>query len=149
MARFHRRGAQLVQFTAEEEIEWDARAVAGGEAQVNRYRKAAKRAVRDEADERTITLLGSDNDSLTELIIEQVRDLSKYTRLVRREAAGTITAPQLTSLNALQTMYKDDMAAIRTAKRDALDALDLAGVDTQLTIPQRLAEIDAVVPAWP
>ncbi len=131
-----------VSLTPAEEAEILARDIAG----VGEYRDEKHRQFQADAFARIAALFGKSDPQA--LIFAEINDATRGMELLRKESAGTATTPETAELDALQTK-KDAVDAIRAAENAASGQLDNAGTTTTDPAATRIAEIDAVVPAWP
>lgn len=139
---------QRVELTAEEESAYLAAQPTIDERCAVR-RQGRKEAIKVEANARIAAVFAKLPATL-DLVYAQLNNLSQFVALLWLERKGAMTVEQITpTLDAALSLFQDDIQAIRNAENAASAALDLAGVDTQLSDAARLAEIDAVTPAWP
>ena len=116
------------------------------DALVNEHREIRRIAHRDEAFRRIASLYGkSDPQSVA---FAELNDMARAAELLRREQKGTATAAEVAELDALEAK-KGQIDASRAAENTASAQLDAAGIDTTMTVDQRIAEIDTVTPVWP
>lgn len=135
-----------VQLSAAESSAINAESAAIAIASVDLRRAARSAQFRNDAFTRIATMYGkSDPNSVA---FAELNDLARAAVLLRKEAAGTATTAESAELDTLDAK-KASIDAIRAAQNVAETALQSAGIDTALTVSQRIAEIDAVTPVWP
>lgn len=139
---------QRVELTAEEEAAYIAAQPTIDERCATR-RAGRKEAIKAEANARIAAVFAKPPATL-DLVYAQLNNLSQFVALLWLQTKGTMTVEQITPmLDAALSLFQDDIQAIRNSENAASAALDAAGTDTQMGDAARLAEIDAITPAWP
>jgi len=144
--RYKLTAAGLMPFTAQEEADFDARLISDELASVSSRRAEKSQQFRNDAFARIAAMYGKTDPN--SVAFAELNDLARAAVLLRKEAAGTATTAESAELDALDAK-KASIDAIRAAQNVAETALQSAGIDTALTVAQRIAEIDAVTPVWP
>jgi hypothetical protein len=116
-------------------------------AHISRRREQRRAAFKAEAGARIRAVLGTDKEG-EDLLIYQINLGTRAQQLQRKEALGTASTAEVALLDTLDAA-RDDIEAVRDAENAASALLDNAGIDTNDTIAQRIAEIDAVTATWP
>jgi hypothetical protein len=139
---------QRVEMSPEEEAAWLA-AQPSDDVIVARRREGLKERFRAEANAR-IAAVFSKPPATLDLVYAQLNNLSQFVALLWLQTKGAMTLEQITPmLDAALSLFQDDIQAIRNAENAASAELDAAGTDLEMSAAARLAEIDAVTPAWP
>jgi len=114
---------------------------------VNSTREGKKAFFRETAGDGIKAILGTTKTGEA-LLIHQQNLATAASQLHRKETKGTATVAEIARLDALDAA-RDVIEAWRDAENAASLLLDSAGIDTNDTVAERLAEIDAVTPTWP